>query len=697
MTKTKKEPINGRKKTKSKFILHILKDSKLFITFSFFSCLLPIIYCLIASFIKPNGSQAVMAIGYVSPFLLAFIQISFSMSMIIFSLLRKTKKNSNDILNDEHILMSSAWWLSILLGALMVVFYTLSSFLYMYFSNNRPNTQATLTYGLDFIFSSVLGVFLFPLLSTIFFYIYNKDKTSSFLLVILLFVSIMSLSFLIGINGKLNVSGIGLATSISILFVLFISILIIKFQYPFLLFWPNQVRFINFQIIKKVTKESMTSISLSVFKGVAIVCLSFTIPLTISGFVPLSYQMSRVLWFNMMYFIPFIGIGFGEVIRAHYLLHSENEECNMNHCWQNDWTLVLFVFILTIGLCFGAIYLIGPLTRFYTRNDFNPFYKNKMPEIKGWGTPSLAPKELPLIDRLSELQFNHEFPQLKKFIPLTGNWIKDQLIKIQNAAIAAENLQKVKDWTQLVLEDNKETNQAIAYNFTEWIEWLHQSNEEGCSLIDFLQEKYKLDKEWLNSVIKSLINKDGKWKEQLSPILKNAVPYFVYLWLYSTTDSSITESFLNLKPLIKYNDIIKSLENNEINIITLISKYKVQEILPSLYFKRQTFESKSMIYISIFSSLNSVWAILLQTNARNFKKGMPYWLMMIVYFLCIGGLVTFGVLFGVTFTDKLGNSNPFQFLDAWTFPLVIISTFAISVVTIKSIKSYKFLKNKKIK
>ena len=69
--------------------------------------------------------------------------------------------------------------------------------------------------------------------------------------------------------------------------------------------------------------------------------------------------------------------------------------------------------------------------------------------------------------------------------------------------------------------------------------------------------------------------------------------------------------------------------------------------------------------------------------------------MVIIYFICIGGLITFGALFGVTFKNSLGSANPFQYLDAWTFPLVIISILAILVVGIKAIQAKKVAKKLK--
>ena len=65
------------------FLKEVLSQARLFLVFSLFTCSLPIIFCLIASLIQPNGSQAVLALGYVVPFLMAFLQIAFTVSMIV--------------------------------------------------------------------------------------------------------------------------------------------------------------------------------------------------------------------------------------------------------------------------------------------------------------------------------------------------------------------------------------------------------------------------------------------------------------------------------------------------------------------------------------------------------------------------------------------------------------------------------------
>lgn len=84
------------------FTKEIRKEYGLFILFAFLSCVLPIIYCLLASLIKPNGSQAVMGMGHVMPFLLAFVQISFSISMIVLTKVKHKKEFSQ-----QKIIVSS--------------------------------------------------------------------------------------------------------------------------------------------------------------------------------------------------------------------------------------------------------------------------------------------------------------------------------------------------------------------------------------------------------------------------------------------------------------------------------------------------------------------------------------------------------------------------------------------------------------
>lgn len=685
--------VETKKIKKLSFFWQIIKESKLFITFSFFSCILPIIYCLIASFIKPDGSQAVMAVGYASPFLLAFIQISFTTSLILISQIKKTSFINEPEWKKDHKTLWTSIRVSLLIGLLMVFFYTLSSFLYIYFSNNKPNTQGTLKYGLDFIWSTTLVIFLFPIITSLLTFIFTKNKTNAILITLILFLMIITFSFILSVFTPLKVKGIGLGSSISCV-VIFLILIYFSYSYNKVLFYkPFYISKERNIITKIIIKESMTSISLSLFKGVAIVFISFWIPLTINGFVPLSYQMSRVIWFNLMYLIPFIGIGVGEAIRFHYLEHDQDNHCSINHSQKQDFVFVLITLILTIFICMGSFFLINPLLNIYTMNDNNYFKNKESPPIQGWGIPTIPPKEFMDLTQIDKIQWT-DFPTLKPLKPLTDDPIKNAIIKTQNLIIISENLTKIKNWTSIQISNNPEF-QYYLNNLQKWIEWLHQTNKDGTTIISFLETKYNIEGVF-KEIIVSIAKGDGKWKDvlqKLAPLFKSGTSYLVYLWLYSKTNPIVTESFINLRQFINFENIIDAYTNIDgtLDVKSLLFKNKLINILPSLFLKIQTFNSKSLIYVYLFSILNSVWAIRLQTTARNFKEGMPLWLMVIIYFLCIGGLVTFGVLFGVILTNTLGSLNPFQYLDAWTFPLVIISILAIFIVSIRSKKSYKFI------
>ena len=668
------------------YLWNVFRENKIFVLFSFLSCSLPIIYCLLASLIKPDGSQAVMAIGHVMPFLLAFMQIAFTISMIIFAKLREIKDVKTKY--DGFVLTSSAIWMSFLIGIISSVFYVISTFCYMYFSNNRPNTQAMLNYGLQFTWVTIPFTLLFPLFISLIFIIRKNNVNRALLLIFSFFIVSTFFSYIFGIATNLKGLGLGLGLSIGLLFSLFINIIYINKWYLFNLFTSYIVFKNDALIFRIIFKESITSISLSVFKGIAIICLSFTIPNTINGFVPLSYQMSRVIWFNMMYFIPFIGIGIGEGIRYHYLskhsLFSESN-CYLEHRWKNDMKLIYLSFGLTTVIAISCIFLVQPLNYLYTKNDFNTFKDGKMPEIVGWGQPDVLFVDFRLIDFNKFKDLN--IPDFPKLLPTnTGNSIIDAINSIKN-------IQMVKDWLNQTIEQNPQAAKEIIDSLKEvqkLMDWFGQKNISGQTLINFLDLKYKTN---ILEGIKEIISGNQPSKEFLNSI-QSIMSYFVYLWLYSSTSSIVTDSFLLLRSFIHFNDVLVSSNGN---IITALINNPFSNVLTSLFLKINTFEAKAIIYVAVYGVLNSVWSILIQVNQRNEKKGMPYWLLTIIYGVCVGFLVIFGTLFAVTFKDKLGSNNPFNYLDAWTFPLIVISFAVIIVLSIKCFVSYKKLQKERNK
>ncbi len=671
----------NKKKPKS-YLSGVIKDNKIFILFSFLSCLLPIIYCLLASLIKPNGSQAVMGVGHVIPFMLAFMQISFTISIIIFAKLNEIKKTRY---YSNHQLISSSMWLSLFIGIMFAIFYVASAFCYMYFSNNRPNTQAMLKYGLDFLYITSALILFFPIFTSTIFIVKYRNEVLAINSIIIFFILSVLFSFLFCIFTDLEIIGLSIGLLISIMLTIFINLFFINGFFTIKeLFAIYEVRNICLIFSKTIFKESATQISMSFFKAIAIICLSFSIPNTISGFVPLSYQMSRVIWFNMMYFIPFIGLGIGEGIRFHHLFnHSvvSDNNCYLEHRWRNDLKIIYATFFLTVAITIGCIFAVKPLNRLYIVNDYNRFRDGKMPEIAGWGTPTLAPNSIPNLQNFKDLSLD----PLPEFKPLKDNPNNSPIIDIQNAAIRLENLNLFQNWVRQQIASNPNVVEGVKQDLqsiNEWIDWLKQTNIDGVSIIHFIETKY--DVNFLEQ-IKNIVNGIQPSTGFLQAV-RSCLSYFVYLWLYSNTNDIITDAFLLLRPIINYHNVIF---DSNANIVEVLINNPLSTVLTSLFLSINTFDAKAMIYIGVYGTLNSIWAILIQLNQRNLRKGMPYWLLTLVYGGCIGFLVTFGTLFGVTLTSQLGKANPFMYLDAWTFPLIVISFVVIVFLSIKYFVSYK--------
>ena len=406
----------------------------------------------------------------------------------------------------------------------------------------------------------------------------------------------------------------------------------------------------------------MAWVSLSIFKGVAIICLSFTIPNVINDFVPLSYQMSRVIWFNMMYFIPCIGIGVSEQIRYHYQAYhaqDSNDICQLSHTKSKDRKVIIITFIVTVIIAIGTIFMIQPLNYLYTINDLNNF-NGSMPVIEGWGTPTLPPNKIINFNELKNLNLTP--------LPEFGN----------NNII---NLIKFTTWVNEQIKNNP-TFKDDLNSLIKWIEWINQKNNENISIIDFLQNKYQINF-WQE--ISNMFQDPNNISNNFALALKNSLNYIVHLWLYSSTSDIVSDSFLLLRPMINYHNL---LDGNE-NLAMILINNPIKDVLISLFLKVNSFNAKAMIYVSIYGIFNAIWSILIQINQRNNKKGIPLWLLILVYAFCVGFLVSFGTLFAVTLTNVLQNNNPFMYLDAWTFPLIVISFLVIIYLIIKTLKSYK--------
>lgn len=568
-----------------KIKLDAINSSKMFLLFSLLNCFCPIFLCMISSLLPYYGAQAVMGVGYASTFLLSFAQLGITFSISLFFYFRNSKKNA---FNQENSQWLKYLLISFVIGLICLTIYILSCYLYFNFSNKRPNTIDSLKYGMNFVYSSI-G---FVLLSSMEGYLLLNLKNKNQILAISLFCSRTCLSLVLSLillkYTNLNTIGIGL--SFSLIMILFILI-------DYYLVWKYQ----NFKIFKKIAKlnknkanlrnvfqESISPIALSLAKGICIMILGFIMYEKLTDFVSISYQMSRVVWFNIMYMIPWFGIGISDAIKFNDLY--VNVEQNKNQLVKQYWILLLITLIISLLMCVAGYFLVNPLTHLYIKNT--SLLYGSVPSL---GT-SLKLETLPPT----------YLPEIKPGQDIIS-YITDTLIK-----------------------DNQ------------WREWL---------------DKNKID------------------------ILHNAFHFQEFkTW------------FLNYISATSYDP----------NIIYALIMYKNPEqleIISSpllLKFKMENFNSKTFFYILIYGTLSSGWSVLLPSIATISKKQMPPWLLIIIYFLCVGFIISFGATFSISpIADQLANNNPFKYLDAWTFPIAIISVIIFSYLFIKWIfVSKKYLSSK---
>jgi Na+-driven multidrug efflux pump len=105
----------------------------------------------------------------------------------------------------------------------------------------------------------------------------------------------LTLSYVFGVILEMGAKGIGLGLSVSSLLMIIILMLYIKFSHPFKVFKPNKETKYTIKMFKDISQEAVAGISVSFYKGVALLILSLALPTRMDDYVPLSYQMARVI------------------------------------------------------------------------------------------------------------------------------------------------------------------------------------------------------------------------------------------------------------------------------------------------------------------------------------------------------------------------------------------------------------------
>ncbi|MGL5521684.1 MAG: hypothetical protein ACRDAW_00210 [Metamycoplasmataceae bacterium] len=339
-----------------------LFKGNIFIIFSFFNCLFPLLFCIISAFVPEVGAQVVTGVGYTATFQLTFAQLGVSFATSLFFIFSKDKEE------DEN----KSFWMSIrstlIMGIGCALVYAISSFFYLHYSCNRPNTIATLEYGIDFMLGSLGFVILSSIEAYLFLLIFKKNKWHCIFFFLWKCFFTLLLCYLLGVVAGLSALGIGLSlTIVSLITTIgFFSYIVYKNKFSFI--WRFRIFEKGKRKQYKIMQESISGISLSLFKGLALLFLNFFMSAKLGEFVPLSYQMSRVIWFNLMYLIPWVAIGFSDAIKYNDVYNLENKEGTNIRIWKAWYLVGVSVLITTIFVIIGR-FLVEPLARLYTIND----------------------------------------------------------------------------------------------------------------------------------------------------------------------------------------------------------------------------------------------------------------------------------------------------------------------------------------
>lgn len=177
-------------------------------------------------------------------------------------------------------------------------------------------------------------------------------------------IFIIIFSAILGIYTQLSVKGIGLACTIGSILILIISSLIIIKKFKFKFFISKNIK-LTWNGFKKIMQESIAGISLSLSKGIGIFVLGLVLPTQMGMFIPLSYQMARVIWFNLMNCLVWVSIGISDSIKFYNIYSEQNEEKILS----KDYTIIsICSMLITLLFCVGGWYLVEPLAKLYIRN-----------------------------------------------------------------------------------------------------------------------------------------------------------------------------------------------------------------------------------------------------------------------------------------------------------------------------------------
>lgn len=518
--KSKREEQFAKIRFNTILIFSALKNAPFFIVAAFFNEMFPIILCIILSYVPQTGLQCILGVGRTAYFTVAFCQlgITFTLSVnflyekyfIPYKVLDEKKRYSYSLSN------SIAY--TFIIACFLVIVYIVASYIYMYYSTYLPNTFIAFHQGMNYVYCSAPYIFLLCLFDILLLYIYTKKRNVSVFFLTFFYGLTYILIYLLCLVAHLGGIGAGISLLISCIVTLGLMCGFIFIYIPIQFTFKLDSFFYRIRHIKGLIQEGVTGICINVFRGVALLIISFTVFNQVSNdIVPMAYNLAIIFLLNYMYIIAFLGIGFADMLKYYYYYYPVDNKSSQTTTF---WVLTIINILVACLFTYICSVVTVPLATLYAQNDayIVPLQIPQFPQ----GMPTIVSGKLPPT----------QFPNLpSNFYTDQGN-TKAILLQYFNELMQNPNAHpEFFSWFNWFKNNPVSLNVWILNNPDKFFTWL-QSYEYYASCNPHVVNAF------INMRTTSQINEPNQFELLLSKQLKFNAHSMIYFGVFGITYSA---------------------------------------------------------------------------------------------------------------------------------------------------------------
>ncbi|MDE6472916.1 MAG: hypothetical protein K2K73_00680, partial [Ureaplasma sp.] len=259
-----------------------------------------------------------------------------------------------------------------------------------------------------------------------------KSWWVSNLVLILYMMLLIGLCALFSLVIKSNYTGFwcGFGISLSSLITFGILCLYLRYRLKISFRFHNYFWTTIHRVFKNSYKQLLIIVTIQIFKAIALICLGLIVTDSIEGIVPISYQLSRVIWYNLLYLLPFLGYGIADAV----LFYGFYEQNIFYSNQFNKLVVIIFSFVFVFELIFsiGVYYLIPKLAEIYLANN-DPSISLEQFNIDDINIVTLLEsllKKESFIQKLEGIDQKTVFDAIKKFNNELPDWMVNTVAKM---------------------------------------------------------------------------------------------------------------------------------------------------------------------------------------------------------------------------------------------------------------------------